>query len=148
MRRKNSRSPATRALFLLYCVAMFWLLFGQRIGEPTYLAKIRMNINLTPMRTIRQYLHLLHDPRYTWHAFVNLFGNVLMFIPLGYLLPKIWVRYRKFFRLIFYAFLVLIAVEVTQYFTMLGSLDVDDIILNLAGVIIGYFAWLLFKAKK
>ncbi len=149
MKRKNNRSPVARALFLLYCAAMFWLLFGQRIGEPSYLAKIRMNINMTPLRTIRQYTHLLQDPRFAWHAFVNLFGNVLMFIPLGYLLPKIWNRYRKFFRLFFHALIVLIIVEATQYFTMLGSLDVDDLILNLAGVIIGYVMWLLIgKAKK
>ena len=144
MKKKNARSPAARALFLLYCAAMFWLLFGQRIGEPSYLAQIRLNINLTPFRTIRQYWSLLQNQDFRIHAFVNLVGNVVMFIPLGYLLPKIWKRFRNFIKLFFFVLISILIVEMLQYVTMLGSFDVDDVILNLIGVILGYLGWLIF----
>ena len=36
-------------------------------------------------------------------------------------------------------------VEILQLFTLLGSMDIDDLILNLAGMIFGYLIFVLFK---
>lgn len=69
---------------------------------------------------------------------INLLGNIVMFIPFGFLgiaFPK----YNQFKPLIIAFLSVLIAVEALQYFTRLGVFDVDDLLLNSLGVWIGFY---------
>ncbi len=148
MKKNRHHSSLSRFLFLVYCGAMLWLLFGQRWGEPNTLSALHLNINLIPLRTIRQYWGLLHYEVYFFHALVNLAGNVFLFIPLGFLLPRIWARMRGFFRTMFSIAALVIAVEILQYFTQLGSLDIDDLILNLIGAAIGYICWKIYVRKR
>lgn len=139
--RRTGRQSFLRFCFVAYCIAMLWLLFGQRWGTEIYTQQLALRINLTPFATIGRYLDLLRSTQSTVllrHAVINLTGNVVMFIPLGFFLPGIWRRFRGFFRTFFAAFLLILAVELVQYFTKLGTCDVDDLILNLAGVCIGY----------
>lgn len=141
---KSNRNPLSRLLFLAYCVIMLWLLFGQR-WKPE-LAFDSENINLIPFYSIRYFIHLLQLDEYRKHAIINLFGNVIVFIPLGYLLPKIWARYRGIFKTIIAVSLMIVIVELLQYATGLGSLDVDDYILNIFGTLIGYIVWKIKSA--
>ena len=82
------------------------------------------------------------------HAFINLAGNVVMFLPLGALLPAANGKLRKFFRTFFLGLGLIVAVEVLQLFTLLGSCDVDDLILNLIGVTLGFILWKLRRRRK
>ncbi len=141
MKRSAGRNPVPRLLFLVYCGVMLWLLFGQRWGQPSALSQI----NLVPLKTIKQYISLLYNETFRTHAIINLAGNVLVFVPLGYLLPKIWERLRGFFRTTITVMLLVILIELLQYVTGLGSCDIDDLILNLIGAILGYIFW---KMKK
>ena len=134
-----------RLLFLIYCVVMLWLLFGQRWGNHSALTDDHANINLIPFRTITQYISLLNNPAFRTHAFVNLAGNVLLFVPLGYLLPRIWKPFHLFFATVPMVAMMIILVEFLQYATGLGSCDIDDLILNISGAAIGYLIWLLKK---
>jgi len=68
-----------------------------------------------------------------WWALKNLLGNLLPFIPFGFLLPIAYPRIKAFFKV----FAVLF-IEIFQYMTRLGSFDIDDIILNMVGVLSGY----------
>ena len=144
--KKEKRHIGARFLFLVYCACMLWLLFGQRIVPglyDTYIDRLRSNINLTPLKTLQLYLRLTHsaNPYYVRHAYVNLIGNVVMFIPLGIFPPFIWRKMRSFPKVTAVGAAVIIGVEVLQYVTLLGSCDVDDLILNLFGVVIGYGLW-------
>ena len=141
MSKNTERTVAYRVLFLVYCAVMLWLLFGQRWGDPSYLAQHRMNINLVPLYTIKQYFSLLHYSTYRWHAVVNLVGNILVFIPMGYLLPRIWKKFQHFLYLFLAVALMVIFVELLQYVTLLGSCDIDDLLLNLIGAVVGYSVW-------
>ena len=129
-----------RLLFLLYCGMMLWLLFGQRMGGNVTSVE---NLNLEPLRTLKMYVRIMQhteSAELLRHAFINLAGNVLMFIPFGFFLPVIWRKQNKLFACISTAVLCIVAVETLQYFTNLGSCDIDDLILNLLGVLMG---WLL-----
>jgi glycopeptide antibiotics resistance protein len=77
------------------------------------------------------------------HAFINLAGNVAMFVPLGYLLPAASEKKPTFFRTVLSAAGLIVTVEVLQLFTLLGSCDVDDLILNMIGVVLGFILWKL-----
>lgn len=64
-------------------------------------------------------------------------GNVLMFIPfgfLGWIIPEL----RKLKPLLFGFISCIVIVEALQYFTRMGIFEVDDIILNTFGVYIGW----------
>lgn len=143
-RRKQNRSPFVRFLFLVYCGVMLWLLFGRSYGwieGLSYEQMLRQNINLTPLLTIRNYWRVIYhrtNEALIYHCFINLFGNVILFIPAGWLLPKIWKKQRNLFRFIATCGLSIFLVELLQLFSLLGSFDVDDIILNLAGMLMGF----------
>ena len=68
-----------------------------------------------------------------WWALKNLLGNLLPFIPFGFLLPIAYPRIKALVGM----FAVLF-IEIFQYMTRLGSFDIDDIILNMVGVLSGY----------
>jgi len=93
---------------------------------------------------------LLYDPsQYNIRlAIVNLFGNIALFVPLGYFLPRLWEGLRKWWRTWLATLLVMTAVELTQLFTLRGTCDVDDLILNLLGAAIGYGIFCLFKKDR
>ena len=132
---------------------MLWLLFGRSNGWDSgipYETQLRQNTNLTPLLTIRNYLYtLIHsDSQYmVRHCFINLAGNVLLFVPAGWLLPKLWSRQRNLFRFFATCLGAIFLVEVLQLFTLLGRLDVDDMILNLSGMVLGFLIQRFFAKR-
>lgn len=137
---------------ILYAIVMLWLLFGRSqfdIGRD-YWEQVKMNINLVPFNTIWQYLYLLikqTNPYLLPYAFINLFGNIAAFVPLGFLLPCLWKRVQSFGRFLLCTISIIASVEVVQLFTLRGSCDIDDLILNVIGALIG-FVILRFIQKR
>ena len=103
-KNENNRQTLWRFLFVLYCGVMLWLLFGRSSGWTdglSYREQLEQNVNLQPFYTIGNYLYVLKtgaDPYLAGHCFINLAGNVLLFIPAGWLLPRLWNKQRNFFR--------------------------------------------------
>ena len=75
-------------------------------------------------------------------------GNTLLFVPAGILLPKLYRKWRPFWRFVLKAILTIALVETIQLFALLGVFDVDDIILNVLGMSFGYFLYFLFMRKE
>ncbi len=74
----------------------------------------------------------------SWESIIiNLFGNIIMFIPFGFL-GWLNAKYFSFKKLIVDFLSALIIVEALQYFTRLGVFDIDDLVLNSLGVWIGF----------
>ena len=147
-KKQSVRPVFFRLLFVLYAALMLWLLFGQRLGTVVYEEKLAENINLRPFATMTLYWWLLEgnaSPYYVRHAFVNLAGNVIMFVPLGYFLPGLFEKLRAFWKTVLFSLCLIVTVEIIQYFTMLGTCDIDDLILNMAGVILGYLLWRILR---
>lgn len=97
--------------------------------------------NFTLFKTIRMYI----DYSYMLNSFENLVGNVVVFIPFGFLFPYVFKRGRNFFIMFLNAFLFVLGIEVFQLFSAFGAFDVDDILLNCAGAVIGYIGYILFE---
>lgn len=70
------------------------------------------------------------------HAFVV--ENVLLFIPYGFICPWAFPRLRESFRNAFAAFVTSFGVETIQLITGRGYFQVDDILTNVLGGMIGY----------
>lgn len=103
-------------------------------------------VNLVPFRTIRNYI------KYSGflHTMINIFGNIIIFVPFGILLAEIFPKTRNILKILGITFATSFFVEFIQFF--IGrSVDIDDLILNLLGSVIGYFIWkkiIRFKFAK
>ena len=98
-------------------------------------------MNLTPFKTIVEYSVALIDGSNSETAIMNLAGNLLLLLPLGFYLPFF---VRKTAEIGVFAVVVaaiIIVVEVAQIVTRTGSLDIDDFILNLSGALAGIAIW-------
>ncbi len=84
----------------------------------------------------------------SWESIIiNLFGNIIMFIPFGFL-GWLNAKYFSFKKLIVDFLSVLIIVEALQYLTRLGVFDIDDLTLNSLGVWIGFQMRKLFSVNE
>ena len=148
----TKRPLLPRVVFGAYCALMLYLLFFQRrafLSEDTYLLTLQRNLNYIPGSMIRRYEMLIRSyPEYRRGAIVNLLGNIGMFIPLGFGLPWVYARLRRFWKTLLASAGLIVCVELVQLVTLLGHCDVDDLILNLIGTAIGYAIWALTLRKK
>ena len=133
--------------FILYIALMLWLLFGQRVSNDVqggYWDELSQNINLVPFRTIGRYMDRLYNSagKLNHQAVINLGGNVIMFIPLGFLLPFVSDRAKKLKNCFVMTFVVILSVELLQLATLLGSFDIDDLLLNIIGIFMGWMAYI------
>lgn len=96
--------------------------------------------NLVPFVEIRRFW-MYRKQLGTFALFTNIFGNVLGFIPFGFILPVICRGFRNGFLIILSGFCLSLCVETIQLVTKVGCFDVDDLILNTLGAAIGYLAF-------
>ena len=102
--------------------------------------------NFIPFKTIKMYIRYYDMPGI--RSFSNLFGNIFIFVPVGILLPMVHRASKKMWVMLINAFLLVVGIEVFQLFSNFGAFDVDDIILNCAGVLIGGCIFHLAKSEK
>ncbi len=137
------------ALFAAYAAVMLALLFVRDpydVSRP-YWQLIGENHNFIPFYTIKNHVRLLfsQNRRLVWFAFKNIFGNILLFVPLGFFLPWCFPRLRRLWKTALCVLIIMAAVELLQLFTLRGYADVDDLILNSVGAAVGYGLYRLFK---
>lgn len=99
--------------------------------------------NTVPFRTINMYKKGLE--RNNSQAEYNLLGNFIGFIPFGILLPLFWPWFRHGIKMLLAGFILSLGLETVQLLTGLGIWDVDDLLLNTAGVVAGYILFFLIK---
>ncbi|MGN7472226.1 VanZ family protein [Brevibacillus sp. SAFN-007a] len=93
--------------------------------------------NTKPLRTLFDYVfHYEHYNAYT--IAYNLLGNIVLFMPLGLLLPLLFAAFQNVHRVFFTALFASLTVEFLQFLLALGSFDVDDLLLNVLGGLGGY----------
>ncbi|MGO0882387.1 VanZ family protein [Clostridioides difficile] len=67
--------------------------------------------------------------------------NIIMFMPLGFLLPLIWERFRNFTSILWTGLGFSLSIEICQLFNR-RTTDIDDLMMNTIGAILGYFIWI------
>ena len=156
--QQRTHDTVKRLLLVCYGAMMLYLLFvrGRSIeSELPYWQRIAINYNLVPFSTVWKYWDILARPEYYLEKFVayaiykaqaeaaivNLVGNVVMFIPLGYFLPAIWQKLRKLGKTVLTGAVIIVLIEVAQLLSLRGYCDIDDLILNVLGIMAGYLFW-------
>jgi glycopeptide antibiotics resistance protein len=94
--------------------------------------------NLRPFSTIRLFSSARVSTEYSYK---NIGGNIIGFIPLGILLPLVFPFVKNWRRLMGFVFCISLLFETAQLVTGVGVFDVDDLILNTTGGIIGYILY-------
>ncbi|MDN5423175.1 MAG: VanZ family protein [Chryseobacterium sp.] len=97
--------------------------------------------NQITVEPILSTLEFIHNTIGWKEIVVIVLGNILMFIPFGFL-GWIFPQLKDLKRLLYVFVSSIVIVEALQYFTRMGIFEVDDIILNTFGV---YLGWLLCR---
>ena len=97
------------------------------------------NINLIPFRSMSPYLRDITEP----YAFKNIIANILVFIPLGFFISN--KNPKNVFKALIICLGVILSIELIQLFFKIGFFDVDDIILNFIGSLLGVFISLFVR---
>lgn len=114
-------------LFLLY---MMLFGCGRIAGEIG-------NLQIVPFRSIT-YFSTEHVG--FWKFFLNIVCNVVVFVPFGYM-GWVFSPLKSFSLLLPIFVLGIVFIELIQYFTGLGTADIDDVILNTVGMSSGYICF-------
>lgn len=77
-----------------------------------------------------------------WFAFL-FFGNIGMFLPIGFFLPLLW-RKLSWWKVTLIGFFTSLSIESIQFFINRGT-DLDDLILNTLGALGGYWIYAMIR---
>ena len=78
-------------------------------------------------------------------SFKNILGNILLFLPFGFLTPYL-IKYKKIISVFTYSCVFSSLIEAMQYiFLTSRRADVDDVILNVIGALLGYILYWGYK---
>ena len=153
-KRLKARKIFTLIVFIFYIMILVNMLFYNRMRIRRFNAAetanatqyIRWSINLIPFKTIGKYINaFISGSLNKWIIIENLLGNILIFAPMGILLPCIFQGLRKFKRYLITMLVILISVEAIQLLTHAGICDIDDVILNLFGSVLFYGIYIRHK---
>ena len=100
--------------------------------------------NFTPFKTIKMYIEYAHK----LNSVENLAGNVLVFVPFGFLFPLADKEGESFFVILLNAFVFVLGIETFQLFSAFGAFDVDDILLNCFGAVLGFGVYRLMRRGR
>ena len=144
----NKKRKTQWVCFIAYLLFLSYLLFFSSYFGRTELEE-EYRYNLTLFREIERYYGLANRTG-NWYPFVmNVCGNIAVFIPVGSFLPLL---IKKCKNIVFTSLLCLeisLAVELIQLYSRVGSFDVDDLLLNTLGGVVGYLIYYCYsKGKK
>lgn len=129
-----------KVLFVLYIIFLiYFLCLAEWYGRTGTGEEYRYNLEL--FKEIRRFI-TYREQLGMFAVFANLFGNILIFVPYGFFISMAAVR-RGFFKTLFLSFGLSLCVETVQLFTRVGSFDVDDILLNTIGGVLGYIVFVV-----
>lgn len=124
-RQRNLNQFIAILIFALYLIAVFTV-----VGIPTVgTFRVDFGFNLIPL------IDIVNSPfEYTKNTILN----IILFVPLGFLVPAIWKNYRSMKTMLIMGFALSVSIELLQIFTFRLT-DIDDLITNTAGAVIGYY---------
>ncbi len=135
---KNQR--LVQILFVEYMIVLIYLVFfaesmgrvDRETGAYAY--------NLELFREIKRF-YIYREQLGIKAVILNLAGNVLAFVPFGCMLPVVIRKRTCLFDTILLSFSLSFCIEIIQLAFKVGSFDVDDLLLNTIGGILGYMIY-------
>jgi len=131
---KNNVKPAIPHILAVYlfCIAILAVLSITSVPD-VFRISFDPIINLVPLAGISA-------------SYLQYASNILLFLPVGFLLPMLWKKFEKWRLTFFCGFFFSLSIEIIQLFNNRIT-DVDDLIMNTAGTMIGYLIFLSIKKR-
>lgn len=132
-KQRSFSKTAAVMVFMFYLIAVFSV-----VGMPTVTSwHVNPTFNLIPI------IDIVNSPL---DYIRNTVLNIILFVPLGFLLPMIWKEYRSLRTAALAGLILSVLIEVLQIFTFRLT-DVDDLITNTAGAVLGFYMARLFSFR-
>ncbi len=97
------------------------------------------NVNLVLFQGMSHYFMNITEP----YAFTGILGNIVGFVPFGFFIPTLFKT--KFFPSMGICTATILFIESAQFIFKIGFFDVNDVVLNLLGCLLGFFASICFQ---
>ena len=124
---------------------LYFLFFAESTGR-TYEGRA-YHYNLSLFKEIKRFWNYRESLGISV-VMLNLFGNVMAFVPFGMILPIMHRRYRSLLHIILLSFEFSFLVEIIQLVFKVGCFDVDDLLLNTIGGMLGYVFFALLNRVR
>lgn len=138
-RKKQSAKRILYVAFVIYMVILiYFLLFSEGFGRTSHNESYRYNLVLfQEIKRFITYYHILGMKS----VLVNVVGNIVAFMPFGFFMPFIGKKRRGFINVTLLSIELSLFIETVQLITKVGSYDVDDLLLNSLGGVLGYVVY-------
>ena len=144
-KRKKMERIVAIPLFVAYLLLLAYLLFFSSTYGRTLEQGYRYN--LTPFLEIKRGIEHVDTVGYRY-VLVNIAGNIVAFMPFGFLLPFVAKRRIHTGTALTSTFLLSLCAETIQLLSRTGAFDVDDLILNTVGGVLGYWCFALLFGRR
>jgi glycopeptide antibiotics resistance protein len=137
-KRERIETVFLYGVFSCYILFLIKLVFLSRVSILDLFNNQRTldkSINLIPFYSIKEYI-FSNSATIKKFAFGNVFGNIVIFIPLGTYL-SLFKKDKRVISNLLFIFIVSLFIEVIQGILRIGASDIDDIILNCLGGLVG-----------
>ena len=142
---KKDNKLAMWVCFIAYLLLLgYAVFFSSGFGREEH-ADYRYNLTL--FQEIGRYYGVGIRTGLWWLFWWNVVGNVCVFVPFGAFLPALFAKCQKFFSVLLFTMELSLVVEIIQLVTKIGSFDVDDILLNTIGGILGCFVYKILAGR-
>jgi glycopeptide antibiotics resistance protein len=126
-------------LFIIYLILLvYFLFFAESMGRT--ISNREYSYNLVPFKEIKRFIKYYKELGMT-AVLTNIVGNIVCFIPFGFMLPILSTKIRKLILVGLVSFELSIVIEVAQLIFKVGSFDVDDLLLNTLGGMVGFLIY-------
>ena len=103
-------------------------------------AMLPLRVNLIPLAHLFQYGSVRDK---IW----NVVGNVAMFVPSGIVLPIVYKKLNRVWKVVAVGALISLCIELLQLPFASRASDIDDLILNTLGALVGYGIYAMFRRR-
>ena len=143
MKKRDWIRALSRIAFVIYMIVLVYFLllsdgFGRTVQRDEYQFNLIPFVEIMRFVTYREYLGF-------YNVMINLIGNVVAFIPFGALIRWVINRSVRWYHVMGYTFLFSLSVELLQLIAKVGAFDVDDLILNTFGGLLGFFVYRILR---
>ena len=137
--KKDRSKKILISLFIVYMTVVVSITIFPLIIDPELMPINDRSIILVPFSTITNLL----ENATLWTIVLQIIGNIIMTIPYGIFIPFM-VKRKRWYNYLVYTLIFPLAIELTQLIICISTnsfyrtVDIDDVILNSIGIIIGY----------
>jgi glycopeptide antibiotics resistance protein len=158
MTKTKKKRKLIQIIFIIYMLFVFYLTLMPNTAFITY----EITYNIIPFNSITNYIIDMNNHGFIYldnliiyfpdfikmiqmlfsTTFINFIGNIILFIPLGFLFPYAFDKKISILKILLVGCIVSFGIEITQYLVLSSRrADIDDIILNVFGVLIGFLIY-------